>query len=578
VTKPGPILPDPGGDDIEPGRRLIRATGESMSLTERIAARLHRLAWGTPLHELRLRGRYPLKLLAVPEDPIPGDPRIGAALIEGRIVHHGGTLDIATLDFTDLTVSPSLADYLQSFAWLRDLAAVPDQPGAPLVAVVIMNKWLAAHADAVTEPAWRADLWGRRLLFWLAYAPLILSSNDLVYRSAVLNTLARGARHLDRGADKAPPGPARIAGWAGVIAAGLLIPGGEARLARGEAGIARALVVSLYADGGLANRSPVAQLDVVELLAQLRAAYYARRRDPAPAILDALATAVPALLGVTLGDGGLSSWQGGAPLGANRVAAAVQASGMRTRPLRQARDWGYQRLVAGQTTLVLDAAPPPMARLAGGGCASTLAFEMSDGANRLIVNCGGGRGAAALPAELTEALRTTAAHSTLILHDTNSTAIHEDGSLGRGVVEVELDRQELDSGSRLEVSHDGYVRRHGFVHRRQLLLSADGRQLSGEDVLEPSVRKRGNADIDFALRFHLAPGVEVSNTADGHGALLRITDGALWQFRARGGTLAIEDSIWIDRGGQPRATLQLVVTGISPATGTTVSWLLRRAG
>jgi hypothetical protein len=28
--------------------------------------------------------------------------------------------------------------------------------------------------------------------------PLILSSTDLVYRSAVLNTLARGARHLDR--------------------------------------------------------------------------------------------------------------------------------------------------------------------------------------------------------------------------------------------------------------------------------------------------------------------------------------------------------------------------------------------
>jgi uncharacterized heparinase superfamily protein len=82
-----------------------------------------------------------------------------------------------------------------------------------------MRRWLDAHADTVSEPAWRADLWGRRILFWTAHAPLILSSGDLVYRSAVLNTLARGARHIDRSADKAPGVP-RIAACAGVVAPG----------------------------------------------------------------------------------------------------------------------------------------------------------------------------------------------------------------------------------------------------------------------------------------------------------------------------------------------------------------------
>jgi uncharacterized heparinase superfamily protein len=146
------------------------------------------------------------------------------------------------------------------------------------------------------------------------------------------------------------------------------------------------------------------------------------------------------------------------------------------------------------------------------------------------------------------------------------------------VIEVELDRQENESGSRLEVSHDGYVRRHGFVHRRQLLLTADGRQLTGEDVLTPSGKKRGRDDLEFALRFHLHPHVEASNTADGMGALLRIAEGALWQFRCRGGTLAIEESLWIDRTGRPRATSQIVVSGTSPAGGTSIGWVLRRAG
>ncbi|WP_436449841.1 heparinase II/III domain-containing protein, partial [Enterococcus faecium] len=82
---------------------------------------------------------------------------------------------------------------------------------------------------------------------------------------------------------------------------------------------------------------------------------------------------------------------------------------------------------------------------------------------RIIVNCGGARAALAqVPKDLAEALRTTAAHATLTLSDSNSTAILPDGTLGRGVAEVELSRQESDAASRIEASHDGYVRRWGF--------------------------------------------------------------------------------------------------------------------
>jgi uncharacterized heparinase superfamily protein len=571
-----PIDPVEG---IEPGKRLIRLEGDrGQSLAEKLANRFHMLAWRTPLHNFRLRGRYPLKLLGVPVDPIAGNKRAGEAMLAGQIGFRGETIELETLDFSALRVSPEFAEHLQSFAWLRDLAAAgPRQQIAP-IAELIVRQWLAINGSHVTEAAWRTDICARRILFWASYAPLILSSGDLVYRSAVLNGMARAARHLDRGADKAAQGIARITAWSGVIAAGLLIPGSDLRLAHGEAGIGRALDLSLHDDGGIASRSPVAQLELVELLSQLRAVYAVRRRDPPEAIAHALGRAVPALLGVTLGDGGLSSWQGGGPVDGARVDTAVAASGVRTRPLRQARDWGYQRITCGQTRIVLDAAPPPVTRLAAGGCASTLAFELSDGPNRLIVNCGGVAGTVRLPAEFATALRTTAAHSTLVLDDCNSTAIHADGSLGRGVGEVELDRQEIETGSRLEVSHDGYARKHGFLHRRQLLLSVDGRELRGEDVLLPAGRRRRAQQLPFAVRFHLAPGVEISTTADGLGALLRIPEGALWQFRCRGGTLAVEDSVWIDGAGRPRATQQLVVSGETPSGGSTVGWLFKRAG
>ncbi|MDX3911243.1 MAG: heparinase II/III family protein [Sphingobium sp.] len=568
------------GPEIEEGKRLIRVSDDKgLSLATRIADRFYRLTWRTPLHSVRLKGKFPLKLLAVPTDNIPGDVRSGQALRAGYFLFRGLKQPVDTLDFATLDLPPAFQDYIHSFRWLRDLSTVATrEQGAP-IAEAITRKWLEAHAEKPSEPAWRADNAGWRLFFWTSQAPLILSSSDLVYRSLMLNCIARTARHLDQGAENAPVGLHRLVAWGAVVAASMLLPGGGPRKVFGEAGLRRAIDSAFHADGGAISRSPLAQLDGVMLLAMLRAVYDVRREDMPGFITEALNRAVAALLGLTHGDRSLGSWQGAGATDHLQVEAVVAASGVRTRPLRQARDWGYQRLTNGGTVLLADAAPPPIARLASAGCASTGAIELSDGPHRLIVNCGGAALAgAAITEDLAQGLRTTAAHSTLVLADSNSTAILGDGTLGKGVTEVELNRQELETGSRLELSHDGYVRRLGYVHRRLLMLSTDGRELRGEDMLLPAQRRRKPAVTPFVIRFHLAPGVEPTLTADAQGALLRIDLGALWQFRTGNGTLSIEDSLWVDGDGCPHACQQLVVTGEAQPGGTSTGWLLKRVG
>lgn len=566
-------------DGIETGKRLIRLSGDQgISLAERVANQFYRLTWRTPLHNMRLRGKYPLKLLAVPEDKVTGEARAGKAMRAGYFLFRGQKLPVADVDFA-APMSAPLAEYLHGFRWLRDLATVATrEQGAP-IAEGVLRRWLSAHAEKPSEPAWAAENAGWRLIFWAAYAPYILSSNDLIYRSLLLTCFARTARHLDRSADKAPVGLPRLVGWGGIVAAGLLLPGGGPRRAFAEAGLKRTLESTLYSDGGIISRSPTDLLRAIELLSMLNAAYDAVREEAPSWLTETLARTVAALLGITHGDGGLASWQGAGALAADQVERVVRASGVRTRPLRQARDWGYQRIAAGATVLLVDAAPPPATRMAGAGCASTGAIELSDGPDRLIVSCGGADLSGALiPEDLAQGLRTTAAHSTLILDERNSTAILPDGTLGRGVTEVELHRQELENGSRIEISHDGYVRRLGYMHRRLLLVSSDGKDIRGEDMLLPAQRRRKPAAVPFVLRFHLAPHVDASLTADEQGALLRIDMAALWQFRCGTGKLSIEDSLWVDGEGRPHASKQLVVSAMAEPGGNSLGWLLKRVG
>jgi len=146
------------------------------------------------------------------------------------------------------------------------------------------------------------------------------------------------------------------------------------------------------------------------------------------------------------------------------------------------------------------------------------------------------------------------------------------------VTEVEVERQEDMHASHIDMRHDGYVRRYGFAHRRRIEIGAAGREVRGQDQLLPAGRNPRGAAAGYAIRFHLAPGVDVSATADGSGALLRIAEGALWRFRATGGEVGVEDSLWIDSRGRPQATRQLVISGPVPTGGIDVQWMLARSG
>jgi uncharacterized heparinase superfamily protein len=173
-------------------------------------------------------------------------------------------------------------------------------------------------------------------------------------------------------------------------------------------------------------------------------------------------------------------------------------------------------------------------------------------------------------------LRTTAAHSTLCLNDTNSTAILPGGQLGKGVTEVALDRRDIDQATRIEASHDGYAKNFGHNHSRLLILRSDGMELRGEDTLLPQEKPR--TDVVAHVRFHLGPDIEITPSDQPQTALLRMVDGSNWAFTASDGNLSVDESLWVDQNGRPHPTQQLVIAADTGKGERHVSWQLRHLG
>jgi uncharacterized heparinase superfamily protein len=603
-----PVLPLGTGDEnglaqptppaepkpVEPSRAL--ALSDVIAAPAGPGEALIRLAYrmGVPGHVLSqpFRRAAPLRVLATVESPNRGDRAAGTALRAGHFLIHGARLPIASFDFAPAAHhAPGVERVVHCFSWLADLAASAPRADGAAVAERITTQWLHAHAAPAKGPAWEVEHAGLRLVAWLVHAPLVLGGTDKGLKSRLLAAIADTASWLDKRAPREGAGFGSVAGWAGIVAAGLLLPHGKPRRLFGEAGLVKALGDMVGEDGGVLSRCPAAQLDAIRLLTDLIACYDAVDVTPPAALAVMRELLVPPLLALRHGDGALGNWQGQGAIAADRVNAVIEASGVRTRPLAQADSWGYSRIKAGETLLQFDTAPPPRARHVRHGCASTLAFELSDGPQRIIVNCGGAALAGGqVPARIGQGLRATAAFSTLVLDNANSTAVLLHGQLGKGVDTVELERRMVANrgareATRIEAAHDGYAQRFGLTHQRILTLSADGTELAGEDILIPAGRSGKRGKIGFAIRFHLGRGVEVQLSGDKRGASLLLPDGRLWQFRLGGDragagaiTLSAEDSLWVDGEGRPHATEQLVIEGLALRSGGHFSWLLRKTG
>lgn len=582
--------PTANGEPIETARSLalVDFSPPAANAGERLIRFAYRLGVPGSMLTAPMGKKSRTRLLATVSNTVPGNRVAGTALRAGHFLVHGAKTPISQVDFNGAArVTPPLEAAVHGFTWLTDLeACAPREQGAP-VAERILTAWLQANPKPPARPgkgpAWNVGHTGMRLMNWLVHAPLILSGEKAL-RLRILRHVGETARWLDHHVHRAEDGLAEVAGWCAVIAAGLLLPDGRPRRLYGEAGLIKALGELMGDDGGVLSRSPLAQMEAIALLVRLRNCYQATRRDPPDAVERVLEMLVPPLLALTHGDGSLGSWQGAWAIGGEDVGALITASGVRTRPLRDVRQWGYQRAVGQKTILQFDTAPPPMPAHARYGCASTLAFELSHGGHRLIVNCGGAAsGGGLVPVRLEQGLRATAAHSTLTLDDVNSTAVLINGMIGSGVSQVDVDRRTLqnENGSnatRLEASHNGYAARYGLTHRRILILRDDGTELRGEDLLLPSGRKGKRGKVGFALRFHLGADVEVGLAQDGQGVGLALPDGSYWQFRSAAGEVSVEDSLWVDGQGRPQATQQLVIQGLVSRGGGNFGWLLKKMG
>jgi uncharacterized heparinase superfamily protein len=252
---------------------------------------------------------------------------------------------------------------------------------------------------------------------------------------------------------------------------------------------------------------------------------------------------------------------------------------------------GFLRLAAGRTTVIVDAAAPPLGANSLEAHASTLAFELTSGRRPLIVNLGPARG---FGSRWRKAVRATASHSTLSLDTLSSARLgllrpgQASAPLVDGPKRVLVEVAPGGDGLKADLAHDGWRPVNGLTHARILRMTPDGRALEGEDMLttlteadralfDAALNSSNHLGLAFALRFHLHPDVEAALTTDATVTMI-LPSGEEWVFSHDGDApLALEPSVYLETDRlRPRPTSQIVVAGRALRPVTRLRWTLAK--
>ncbi|WP_262693338.1 heparinase II/III family protein [Kordiimonas aquimaris] len=538
--------------------------------------KLREWGYGTSLYELRLKGRLPLQLLGSPDDPAPGNATLGSAILGGDMLYDGEQHPLNETFWADLSnATPAFKQYAHSFHWLQDLAHVADQAKARSTAESITAWWL--NSCNIWHPeVWETETLARRYINWAAHAPLILSSDDLVYRSKVLYAMARQLRHLARSAGDAPVGLPQIYSASALTLGGLLLPNSEAWRVKGERALEKHIKAFVLPDGGPASRNTSDAIRTMQMLILVRSTYIDVNADLPPWVQVTLDRLAPFVRAMRHGDGTFAHIGGVSAEGGHGTDAILAASEAKGKAIENALHTGVQRVVANTTTLIVDTGTPPAPHLSFKTAAATSAFELSSGQERIIVNMGPATARGPL-ADLATMARTTAANSTLIIADKNSNKIMSDGTLGAGVSEIQTTRETLENSVSIKTIHNGYEKRFGVLHERTLKLKNDGRRLNGHDRLSGRKLKKLEGQV-VTLRFHLHAGVSALKAPDGR-ITLETRGGKTWIFDVEGLTAEIDDSLYLSQPDNPQASKQIIIS--STADGKrplVINWTLTEIG
>jgi len=208
---------------------------------------------------------------------------------------------------------------------------------------------------------------------------------------------------------------------------------------------------------------------------------------------------------------------------------------------------GIHTFAIKNSAIFFDVGEPPKKGFSKSYQSGPLSFEYYLDGEKIITNCGFGSNISS-KAELLS--RLTSAQSTLTLDDTSVTKFERNKLINRifgnsikNTFKINnLDLAENKDQIKFTASHNGYEKKFGSIHKRELSIDKLNGKLTGWDEI---IKRKDGRPLNYSLRFHLYPGLTAVKTMGGNSVLIQISKNKSLIFTVVDEPILLEKSIFL---------------------------------
>jgi len=508
---------------------------------------------------------YNEKISKIPNRSIEYKP--SPSLIDCLIKYEKKKIKIEDLYLNSVWSNKDLTekDYknLHSFFWLFSL----DLKSSKKITQSVILNWIEANNN-YNKKNWEVDILSRRIIAWISNSKLTYENSEDEYKSKFNIIIQKQINHLINEIEKSKLFDNKMIGCAAIILTGLSFS--EDKYLNFGLTLLKKIINFSFDNQSFPKSRSIRQLNFYLKYFVLIREWLKESQNEIPEYIDEIIFYLGKSYSILCQGIKKNILFNGNHEGENNdFDQYLNDHGYKFKN-NSLEAGGYAILKNKKISLVMDIGPTPEKKFSRNYQCGALSFEIISNNKKLICNSGYFQ---KTKHKLNDISRSSANHSTLIIDN------HSSCKINSSKLEIENNLKILKKTTIMEknywnicASHDGYNKRYGVIHEREIEFFPENYKFIGQDKL---LKKKNFKSSDFEIRFHLEPNVKIMKTQDGKSILIDIENEG-WKFTAHGYTIDIETGLYFGKKNSFTENQNLFISGITQNEDQIIKWEFKK--
>ena len=454
--------------------------------------------------------------------------------------------------------------YLHSFMWIKDVRAVGTNEARIFVRQKILS-WID-QSDYLSQHIWGVEVMSKRIFYLLTNLSFFFETANESFQKKFAENINKQSILLFKKIKKVKNLKNKIFISKSLLLSSLCFKNLEKNFDYSVKLLQKTIEITIK-DGMHYLRSPSEHFYFLCSILDIKNFFGNLNKELPTGLNETIKEMTLILNFFKIGDGHLAIFNKYDFIGSNKIYNLQKKIGNKYRLPIVSECSGFNRVSKNKLIFIMDCGSPSMEKTQAG----SLSFELSYLSEKIVVNCGS---PFVNNKEWDDAMRSTAAHSTLNINEINSSDIFFEKDTTSRIAKVFSEKFNENENVWINSYHEGYKEIFSIIHKRLIHIDLKNFVVRGEDSFEHIITNRKHKNLQYFLRFHIHPSIKLNVTTSKKKVFLKLRNNQGWEFICSEPKIEIHDGIYLGENKIVQPNYHILIRNhIFPKTK--INWLFR---